>query len=68
MKSLLKFLSLFLPDKNGWRLVWMILPLVIIGWILFPVVPVTYTQWMVCGLIIMLWLDVMEIKDKLDSK
>ena len=63
-----KFLLFFFPSKNAWRMLFMMLPVILIGWWLFPVVPITYIQFLVVNLLVAIWFDIMEIRDKLDIK
>lgn len=60
-----KFLSFIYPRKNFWRMLFIMLPAIIIGWIFFPVGTVTYIDWILIYMGIQIWDDVMEIRDKL---
>jgi len=64
MKRFLKFL---MPEKNWWRLVFLMLPAILLGWLLFPMVMVTYTDWIVVSMLVFIWTDIMDIRDRLEK-
>lgn len=63
MKPTLK--SLGPAAVRGIRMVAIMLPAILIGWWLFPITTITYFNWIVVCLLVFIWDDVMEIKDKL---
>jgi hypothetical protein len=69
MKSIWKFIvKWFLPSRNGWKMLGIMIPFMIIGWALFPAAPITYYQWIIGSILIMIWFDIMEIKNRLNIK
>jgi len=63
-----KFLLFFFPPKNAWRMLFIMLPFVLLGWWILPVGTMTYFQWLVVNLLVAIWFDIMEIRDKLVEK
>lgn len=63
-----KWLVLFFPSKSGWRMLRLVLPAVLFGWIFLPTGTTTYVSFITLYILIMIWSDVMEIRDKLGIK
>lgn len=41
-------------------------PAIILGWVLLKVTPPTYNEFMIMFMIVLMWLDIQKIKDKLN--
>jgi hypothetical protein len=62
------FLKILRTEKNAWRILFIMFPAIILGWIFFPYETVTYINWVMLYMMIQLRDDVMDIKNKLDKK
>jgi hypothetical protein len=56
-----------MPEKNWWRVLFLMLPAILLGWLLFPMVMVTYTDWIVVSMLVFIWTDIMDIRDRLEK-
>ena len=63
-----KFLEFILPSKKFWRVLFIMLPAVFIGWLFFPLGTVTYIDWILLYMGIQIWDDVMDIREKVCKK
>lgn len=54
--------------KNWWKMLALIVPATLVGWLIFPVGTITYWDFIVGVLLINIWDDVMRIQDKTDSE
>jgi hypothetical protein len=63
-----RFLMFFVPGRRFWRMLFIMLPAILLGWWLFPVGAMTYFQWIVICLLVSIWDDIQDIRDKLGIK
>lgn len=63
-----RFLMFFVPRKRFWRMLFIMVPAVLFGWWVFPVTTLTYFNWIVICLLVAIWDDVQDIRDKLGIK
>ena len=63
MKKLLKFL---IPAQEWRRLFLLMLPAMLLGWLLFPIPIITYVDFIIVAVLIGIWIDIMEIRNKLN--
>jgi len=69
MKNFLwKLIRFFWPSKNVWYMLFISLPAVLLGWWLLPVTSLTYFKFIVIVLLVSIWHEVLEVKDKLTKK
>ena len=62
MKKLFKW---FIPNKNTIKVWCYLLPGALTGWLLFPTVAMTYSTWIIFYTLIIILMELFEIKDKL---
>jgi len=63
-----KFLLFFVPGKHFWIMLFIMLPMILIGGWLFPVITMTYFNWIVICLLVAIWDNILDIQDTLRSK